>query len=380
MPTAPLRFEPSEVIGLARIPLTQRNPIAAVDVDNSGTTDIVVIALIDVPSSTGTSTIKTPGINVLKNRATSGVHRVSLDGTNTVSNLDFATFSTATRPSFNALSNPNPVPEDVGTQTLSITGVTGATGLVFSAASSNPSVVPNPNVNYTGGTNPATLSYQPIAKRFWYRHYHGPSDQPGKWFHTRCRRLRTLVYDYRITRQRSTYGGFSFGRTVTRNEDAGAQTVAGFVNGITVGGGAFEAAQVLQPLTVTAANPSLFQVQPAIDATGRLTFTGAPNAAGTSIVTLTVKDNGGNADGGSERSSSNLRSRLPPSTMRRRFRISVIARCNAGLPLKQSTALPLTFNAVAEPMKLRKRSRALVSSPIIQLSSPLPRRLARPAC
>ncbi len=166
MPTAPLRFEPSEVIGLARIPLTQRNPIAAVDVDNSGTTDIVVIALIDVPSSTGTSTIKTPGINVLKNRATSGVHRVSLDGTNTVSNLDFATFSTATRPSFNALSNPNPVPEDVGTQTISITGVTGATGLVFSAASSNPSVVPNPNVSYTGGTNPAILSYQPVANAF----------------------------------------------------------------------------------------------------------------------------------------------------------------------------------------------------------------------
>ncbi len=93
---------------------------------------------------------------------------------------------------------------------------------------------------------------------------------------------------------------FPLGRTVTRNEDAGAQTVAGFVNGITVGGGAFEAAQVLQPLTVTAANPSLFQVQPAIDANGRLTFTGAPNAAGTSIVTLTVKDNGGNADGGSD--------------------------------------------------------------------------------
>ncbi len=31
-----------------------------------------------------------------------------------------------------------------------------------------------------------------------------------------------------------------------------------------------------------------------------MTFTGAPNAAGTSIVTLTVKDNGGNADGGSD--------------------------------------------------------------------------------
>lgn len=51
-------------------------------------------------------------------------------------------------------------------------------------------------------------------------------------------------------------------------------------------------------LTVSASNPPLFVDQPAIDHNGTLTFTPAPNAHGTAIVTVTLSDDGGAAAGG----------------------------------------------------------------------------------
>jgi hypothetical protein len=49
-------------------------------------------------------------------------------------------------------------------------------------------------------------------------------------------------------------------------------------------------------------NPSLFSVQPAVSPTGTLTYTPAPGACGTAIVTLVAKDNGGTANGGNDTS------------------------------------------------------------------------------
>jgi large repetitive protein len=80
-------------------------------------------------------------------------------------------------------------------------------------------------------------------------------------------------------------------------EDAGAQTVADALTGKGPGGGSDEAAQVLT-LTVTNNNNALFSVQPAIDGSGTLTYTSAPNANGTAIVTVKLSDNGGTANGG----------------------------------------------------------------------------------
>ena len=49
---------------------------------------------------------------------------------------------------------------------------------------------------------------------------------------------------------------------------------------------------------VTADNAALFAVQPAIAASGTLTYTPAPNANGSASVTVKLHDNGGVADGG----------------------------------------------------------------------------------
>jgi hypothetical protein len=53
---------------------------------------------------------------------------------------------------------------------------------------------------------------------------------------------------------------------------------------------------------ITTDDDGLFAVGPAIDATGKLTFTPQPNASGTAHVTIALKDNGGTAAGGSDTS------------------------------------------------------------------------------
>ncbi|HEY2909971.1 MAG TPA: Ig-like domain-containing protein, partial [Gemmataceae bacterium] len=79
--------------------------------------------------------------------------------------------------------------------------------------------------------------------------------------------------------------------TVTVNEDAGTQSIAGFAT-TGPGGGPDEASQTLTT-TISNDNNALFIGQPTIDATGRLTFTPAPNANGSATITFTVKDSGG---------------------------------------------------------------------------------------
>ncbi|XGW00223.1 MAG: cadherin-like domain-containing protein [Leptolyngbya sp. BL-A-14] len=90
---------------------------------------------------------------------------------------------------------------------------------------------------------------------------------------------------------------FTKGANQTTAEDAGPQTVAGWATVISAGP-ADEAAQTLNFL-VNTDNPALFSAAPTIDpATGTLTYTAAPNANGTAIVTVQLKDNGGTDLGG----------------------------------------------------------------------------------
>lgn len=83
-------------------------------------------------------------------------------------------------------------------------------------------------------------------------------------------------------------------------EDAGARTITGYATSILPGPilATDEAGQVLTFL-VTNNNPALFSGQPSIDPlTGDLTFTSAPNAHGSALVTVILSDDGGTANGG----------------------------------------------------------------------------------
>ena len=88
----------------------------------------------------------------------------------------------------------------------------------------------------------------------------------------------------------------------TVDEDSAPQIVPGFATA-TAGGGTDESGQTFA-YTVTNDNNALFLVQPAIDTTGRLTYTLAPNASGIANLTVSVTDNGGTANGGSDTSAS----------------------------------------------------------------------------
>lgn len=82
--------------------------------------------------------------------------------------------------------------------------------------------------------------------------------------------------------------------TVSVLEDAGAQSLSSFAT--LARGPANESAQVVSVASVTSGNASLFSAAPAIDPTGRLTFTPAANSNGTATVTVVVQDNGGGLD------------------------------------------------------------------------------------
>src|SRR5262249_28263194 len=89
---------------------------------------------------------------------------------------------------------------------------------------------------------------------------------------------------------------FAKGADQEANDESGPQSVDGWATQIS-SGPANDSSQTLQ-FKVTLDNPSLLAVQPAIDAHGRLTFTPAPNADGTTTLTVYLHDSGGTAGGG----------------------------------------------------------------------------------
>ena len=94
--------------------------------------------------------------------------------------------------------------------------------------------------------------------------------------------------------------GFTLAGNQSVNEDAGAQSVAGFA-AFAPGGGSDENGQTAT-YTATNNNNSLFSTQPGIDVNGILTYTPAANASGTATVTVSVQDNGGTGNGGDDTS------------------------------------------------------------------------------
>lgn len=91
---------------------------------------------------------------------------------------------------------------------------------------------------------------------------------------------------------------FTKGPDQTVLEDAGAQMIDGWAAAISKGP-ADEISQTYW-FDTTNDNVSLFAVQPQVENTGRLIFTPAADAYGSATVTVTMKDNGGTANGGND--------------------------------------------------------------------------------
>ncbi|MEO5965663.1 MAG: Ig-like domain-containing protein, partial [Candidatus Limnocylindrales bacterium] len=93
---------------------------------------------------------------------------------------------------------------------------------------------------------------------------------------------------------------FTSGGDVSAAEDSGLQTVSGWATAISPGPG--ESGQAVAFAISNVADPSLFAVQPTIDANGTLTFRAASNRSGLSTLDIVLGDNGGTANGGSNTS------------------------------------------------------------------------------
>ncbi len=93
---------------------------------------------------------------------------------------------------------------------------------------------------------------------------------------------------------------FVVGPDIVVSEGAAAQTVLGWVTGITAGP-VDEATQSVS-FAIAVSDPSLFSVLPQLGTTGDLTFTPAPNTNGSATLTITATDDGGTANGASDTS------------------------------------------------------------------------------
>src|SRR5262249_42595842 len=94
---------------------------------------------------------------------------------------------------------------------------------------------------------------------------------------------------------------FTKGADQTVLEDSGPSTINGWATAISAGP-ADEASQSLN-FIVTNSNNALFSSQPVVDASGKLTFTSAPDAFGMATVSVSLHDDGGTANGGVDTSS-----------------------------------------------------------------------------
>ena len=206
-------------------------------------------------------------------------------------------------PTLNALSALT-VNEDPGLQTVNLSGITtGAANetqvLTITATSDNTAVVPNPTVTYTSANPTGSLTFTPVFNTSGTATIKVIVKDDGLTANGGVDAVtNTFVVTVNSSNDAPLLDPIS---NLVLNEDAGTQTLN--LTGIGTG-----AANETQTLTITArsSTPSLIP-DPVItysspDKAGTLTFTPVTNAHGIATITVTVKDNGGTDNGGSDTS------------------------------------------------------------------------------
>jgi uncharacterized repeat protein (TIGR01451 family) len=209
-------------------------------------------------------------------------------------------------PTLNAISNLT-TNENAGLQTVNLSGITvGPTNeagqtLMITATSSDPSVVPDPTVNYTSPGATGTLTFTPLAHAFGTATITVVVKDSGG---TADGGVDSVTNTFTVTFNAvNDPPGFMKGADQTVLEDATAQSVANWATDISVGP-ANESSQTVA-FHVSNDNNNLFSVQPAVSPVGTLTYTPATNANGSATVTIYAQDSGGTANGGIDVSATN---------------------------------------------------------------------------
>lgn len=227
-------------------------------------------------------------------------HRTRLDNVadSNFANGCFAPVAAGNQPpTLAAINNPAAILEDAGAQTVQLSGIGDGDSavqqnLTITATSSNTGVIPNPTVNYVNPNTTGSLSYTPVANASGAATITVTVQDNGGGTNTVTR---TFTVSVTAVNDAPTLSPVSNPAAIL--EDAGQQTInlAGIADGD---------AEATQTLSVSASSdnsaliptPTLTYTSP--NATGTLRYTPVANAAGTAVITVTVTDNGGTANGG----------------------------------------------------------------------------------
>ena len=162
----------------------------------------------------------------------------------------------------------------------------------LTASSTNQGLLPNANIVFSGTGPVRTLQATPLANLSGTTTITVTANLSGGGTVNRAFLLTVLSIN--------DAPAFTKGADQTVNEDSGAKSVTNWATGISAGTG--ESGQTLTFVISNNTNASLFSAGPAISSTGTLTFTPAANAFGSAELTVSLKDNGGTANGGQDTS------------------------------------------------------------------------------
>jgi hypothetical protein len=192
-------------------------------------------------------------------------------------------------PTLTALANVS-INENAASQTVNLSGISSGAAnesqtLTVTATSSNPSLIPNPTVNYTSPSATGSLTFAPVALGFGASTITVTVNDGGASNNIISR---TFTVTVNAVNQPPTLNALA---DMTLGENAAPQTVA--LSGISSG-----AVNESQTLSVNASssntglipNPAVTYTSP--NATGSLLFAPVTNQFGSAIVTVTVRDSG----------------------------------------------------------------------------------------
>jgi hypothetical protein len=205
-------------------------------------------------------------------------------------------------PTLDAIADPAAIREGT-TQptTVPLTGITAGAGetqrLTVSATSDNPALVPNPTVNYASPGATGTLSFVPAPGSFGTATITVQVKDDGG---TAGGGVDTVTRSFHVTvtavNQPPTIDPIADPPPILPG--SGQQVIS--LTGISAGS---HESQTIS-ITASSSNPSLI-ANPQVaytspNATGTLTYTPVAGAKGAATITVTLKDDGGTADGGSD--------------------------------------------------------------------------------
>lgn len=202
-------------------------------------------------------------------------------------------------PTLDAIANPAAILEDAAAQSINLTGIsaggTETQALTVTATSSVPGLIPHPSVTYASPSQTGSLSYAPAANQFGTAVITVTvTDNGGIAGGGLDATARTFTVNVTPVNDAPTLDPIANPPAIQQN--AGQQTVN--LSGIAAGPGESQGLIV----EATSGNPALIPNPTATyiqgATTGSVSFTPVADQSGTAIITVTVTDDGGTANGG----------------------------------------------------------------------------------